>query len=343
MIVRQISLEEKNIYNRVVTHPLQSWEWGEFKRLNGNRVERIGFFEGNKLVNAFQVTFHVVPGGYTIGYLPKGPMPEEEQIKALEQVAKKHNAIFIKMEPNLMLPLNSKNSGFESIDKFIEDRGGRKGKELFTKYTFLLDLTKTQDELFTNLHSKTRYNIRLAIKKGVQIIDDTSEDGIETFIKLLQETTDRQNFFAHDAEYYRKLWRTMGRSGIMKIFHAVYQDTILVSWIVFLFNGRLYYPYGASSSAHREVMASNLMMWEVIKYGQENGMKSFDMWGAMGPNPDPKDPWYGFHRFKEGYGGELMINFQTYDLVYNQLMYQAFQTANKMRWAGLKLKKAIGI
>ena len=339
MIVRPISLEEKDTYNKIVTHPLQSWEWGEFRKLNGQKVERLGLFDGNKLMNAAQVSLHNVPGGRTVGYLPKGPMPDEELVLAMQQVAEKNKTIFIKTEPNVMIPVGSKNSGFEAIAKFIEQRGGQKGKSIFTPYTFLLNLEKTEADLFAGLHSKTRYNIRLAMKKGVTILDDTSEDGLETFLRLLEETATRQKFYAHDADYYRKLWKVMGRSGIIKIFHAVYQGTVLVSWIVFVFNDRLYYPYGASSSLHREVMASNLMMWEVIKYGHGLGLKAFDMWGALGPDANPKDPWYGFHRFKEGYGGELVQNFPTYDFVYQPLMYRFFNTADKMRWMYLRAKK----
>lgn len=343
MLIRAITLEEKDLYNRIVTHPLQSWEWGEFKKLNGQQIERVGFFEGGKLMSAFQVSFHQVPGGNTVGYLPKGPMPDEEQLKSLQQLAAKHKAIFVKIEPNVMIKAGSKNSGFATIDKFINERGGHKGHALFTKYTFVLDLEKTQDELFAQLHSKTRYNIRLAIKKGVQIIDDTSEGGLETFLRLLRETTTRQSFYAHDDDYYRSLWKALGKSGMMRIFHAVYNETVLVSWIIFSFNGKLYYPYGASSNLYREVMASNLMMWEVIKYGQQNKLKSFDMWGALGPEPDQKDPWYGFHRFKEGYGGTLMENFDSYDLVYNQAFYKLFNAADKVRWAGLRVKKMFGV
>lgn len=343
MLIRSISLEEKELYNSIVTHPLQSWEWGEFKKANGQKLERIGFFDNGKLLNAIQVTFHQVPGGHTVGYLPKGPMPDEEQLKAIKQVAERHGAIFVKLEPNVMIPAGSKNSGFTSIDKFLTSREGVRGRALFTKYTFLLNLDKTEDELFAQLHSKTRYNIRLALKKGVKIIDDSSEGGLETFIRLLQETTVRQSFYAHDANYYRQLWQILKNTEMIKIFHAVYEETVLVSWIIFNFNGRLYYPYGASSSLHREVMASNLMMWEVIKYGREHGAKSFDMWGALGPDPDQKDPWYGFHRFKEGYGGKLMQNFDTYDLVYNQSSYKLFNIADKIRWTGLKFKKMLGI
>lgn len=338
MLVRPITLEEKDVYNQVVNHPLQSWEWGEFKRLNGQKVERIGVFDDKgKLLSAVQVTFHKVPMGMSVGYLPKGTMPDEEQLLALKEIGQRSGAIFIKVEPNIMIPAEQEQtSNFSSINKFIFARGGRAAKHLFTPYTFVLDLAPSEEELFANLHPKTRYNVRLAIKKGVQIVDDSSDDGLETFIKLLAETTSRQNFYAHDAKYYRDLWRTVGRSGMMKIFHAVYQDTVIVSWIIFLFNGKLYYPYGASSQLHREVMASNLMMWETIKYGKANGATSFDMWGALGPNANPKDPWYGFHRFKQGYGGTLMLNFPTFDLVYNPLQYQLFLIADKLRWFYLK-------
>ncbi len=341
MIIRPITLEEKNIYNQIVTHPLQSWEWGEFKKANGQKVERIGFFDGNKLTNAIQVTFHRIPGGKSVGYLPKGPMPDEEQILALKQLAVKHQAIFIKIEPNIMIKADSKNSGFESISDFITQRGGRKGKTVFTPHTFLLNLQASEEDLFAKLHSKTRYNIRLALKKGVKIIDDTSDEGLETFIKLLNETTIRQNFYAHDSQYYRQLWATMKPSGMVKIFHAVYEETVLVSWIVFNFNGKLYYPYGASSSLHREVMASNLMMWEVIKYGREKQLQAFDMWGALGPDAKSTNSWYGFHRFKEGYGGDLMKNFPTYDFVYKQSSYQIFNLTDKLRWWWLRSKKLI--
>lgn len=344
MLVRPITLEEKDVYNQVVTHPLQSWEWGEFKRLNGQKVERIGIFDDNgKLLSAVQVTFHKVALGMSVGYLPKGTMPDEEQLAALKEIGQRSGAIFTKVEPNVMIPVSeSKNANFDSINKFIYARGGRKAQPLFTPHTFLLDLTPSEEELFAALHPKTRYNVRLALKKGVRIVDDSSDDGLETFIKLLSETTSRQNFYAHNAKYYRDLWKTVGRSGMMKIFHAVYQDTVIVSWIIFLFNGRLYYPYGASSVLHREVMASNLMMWETIKYGKAHGASSFDMWGALGENPNPKDPWYGFHRFKQGYAGALMVNFPTFDLVYNPLYYQLFILANKLRWFFLKTTRIFG-
>jgi lipid II:glycine glycyltransferase (peptidoglycan interpeptide bridge formation enzyme) len=213
---------------------------------------------------------------------------------------------------------------------------------LFTKYTFLLDLTLPEEVLFKNLNSKTRYNTRLAQKKGVQIVEDSSQSGLDIYLKILSETTSRQGFYAHSPDYFQKMWDQLGSFGAMRIFNAVYQQKVLVSWIVFVFKDTLYYPYGASVREHREVMASNLMMWEVIRFGKQVGCTKFDMWGSLGPEPDPKNPWAGFHRFKEGYGGTLMEFVGTYDLVLSPALYSIFRKLDGLRWKFLRLKKKIG-
>jgi len=342
MPVRSIAENERELYDKAVSHPLQSYEWGEFRKATGQNVERMGIFENDKLINAFQVSFHKIPFlNHTVGYFPKGNKPDIDQINALKETAKKQKSIFIKMEPNLACLYNPDEEIFKTETDFLLQNGAVTGKNLFTKYNFHLNLTPGIDELFKNLRSKTRYNVRLAVKKGVKIIEDTSENGMETFIRLMQETTLRQKFFSHTPQYFRTMWKTIGSkdTGMMRIFHAMYNGQSLTSWIVFLFNGKLYYPYGASSDAFREVMASNLMMWEMIKFGCEKKCGSFDLWGSLGPNADTKDPWYGFHHFKEGYNPSLMMNLGTYDLVYNKFLYKSFNLADKIRWFILRASR----
>jgi lipid II:glycine glycyltransferase (peptidoglycan interpeptide bridge formation enzyme) len=340
MLIRTIRSEERKLYNLVVSHPLQSWEWGEFREKTGVKVERLGFFKGEKLIKGLQVTFHhlPIPGlNKTIGYLPKGFTPDEDQISALKQLAIKHNALFIKLEPNI-LQSSSLSPQFSQLVKLFEKNGAVKGRPLFTKYTFQLDLSPSEDQLFAGLQSKTRYNVNLAYKKGVKIFENSTQEGMKQYIEILEETKSRQGFYAHTPDYFRKIWESLGKSGSVKIFNAVYQDTIIVSWIMFLFNDVLYYPYGASRSVHRNVMASNLMMWEMIRFGKESGCHSFDMWGSLGPKPDPKSSWFGFHRFKKGYGGQLMESVGSYDLVMNYPIYKLYRVGEGLRWKWLRLK-----
>lgn len=339
MLIREILPQEKAIFNQLASHPLQSYEWGEFRRKTGVQVERLGFFVGGKLDSTIEVSFHQVPFfNRYVGYYPKGPMPNEDQMAALQQLSKKYNAIYIKMEPNVKKPLEQAKTDNPAI-KFLQKYQVEEGRALFTRYTFELDLTASEDELIAKQSSKTRYNVKLASKKGVKIVEDSSDQGLEDYLKILAETTKRQGFYAHTPDYFRKLWESLKGSEIMHIFKAVYEEQVLVTWIVFVFNDVLYYPYGASSSAHREVMASNLMMWEVIRFGKAKGCKNFDMWGALGPEPDPNSPWNGFHRFKKGYGGELIEFIGSFDLISDYPMYKIYTLAEDLRWRFLRLKK----
>jgi lipid II:glycine glycyltransferase (peptidoglycan interpeptide bridge formation enzyme) len=343
MLIRPIRPEEKDDYNKVVHHPLQSWEWGQFRAKTGLQVERLGFFDNGKLKNGVQATFHPIPViGKTAGYIPKGYMPDDEQLAAITQLGKKNNALFVKLEPNVANPVESI-SAHHQIAEYLLKKDCKVGRSLFTKYTFILDLTKDEDTLFANLSSKTRYNVNLAYKKGVRIYENTSAEGMETYIKILETTTKRQGFYAHGPNYFRTMWETLGQSGMLRIFHAEYEGQILTSWIMFIFNNVLYYPYGASVREHRDVMANNLMMWEMIKFGLSQGCTSFDMWGSLGSDPDPKHPWFGFHRFKKGYGGVLYETLGTYDLVVDNRFYGMFRVIEEWRWKLLRLKAALNI
>ena len=133
------------------------------------------------------------------------------------------------------------------------------------------------------------------------------------------------------------MWQDMVLGGGGHLLKATYRGKTLTTWVLFKLNEVLYYPYGASSEKNREVMASNLMMWEAIKLGKKHGCKMFDLWGSLGPEPDENDPWYGFHRFKQGYGGDLIEFLGTYDLVVSPPLYWLYQLTDKIRWTGLKL------
>lgn len=329
---------ESQAFNSVITHPLQLWEWGEFKKSSDVFVERVAYFEKGEIQQGLQVFFHKIPyTSFLMGYYPKGYMPDEEQLSALRELAKKYNAIAIKMEPNIAQPVGSP-SGHKSIAEFLIQNDCVIGRSLFTKYTFMVDLTLSEERLMENMKSKTRYNVQLAEKKGVQIVENTSDDGMKTYLDILDETTKRQGFYAHTPEYFENMWKELGHTGLMRIFEARYDNQVLVSWILFISGDTLYYPYGSSRAVHRDVMASNLMMWEVIKFGKSLGLKKFDMWGALGPDPDKNHAWYGFHRFKEGYGGELYEFLGTYDLVFNKPVYKIYTILDEFRWKILRLK-----
>jgi lipid II:glycine glycyltransferase (peptidoglycan interpeptide bridge formation enzyme) len=369
MAFRIITAQEKKAYNAVVSHPLQSFEWGEFREKTGVKVIRRGFFDKDKLINGFQLTIHKIPKTpYTIGYLPKAEMPTEEVIEELKKIGKEEKCLFIQLEPNVVLKRHS--GEVQNLSKANQDDGRDSGHvhcvqcenlrcrqarmtklglisaahPLFTKYTFVLDLTKSEEELLKDMHQKSRYNIRVALKHDVKVFEDNSEKAFETYWKITEETTKRQKFYAHTKQYHQHQWETFAHDAktdqlTSHLFTATYDGKVLTTLLFFVFHDTLYYPYGASSNEHRNVMHSNLAMWEGIKFGQKLGLKKFDMWGAMDPNPDQKDPWYGFHNFKQKFGPEHVEFIGSFDLVINPALYQGYKIADKLRWFLLKLKK----
>lgn len=335
MKIRLLTKSYKDSFNKVVSHPLQSWQWGEFRKKTGVKVIRLGVFEGDVLIKGYQLTIHPLPfTRYTIGYLPKGEVLDREVLRTLTKFGKENNCLFIKLEPNVLAPN-------KSFHQFLLKNSCQRGRSLFTKYTFWLDLTKPEEEILALMKPKTRYNIRLAKRKGVQVTEDNSREAFEVYLKLLWETTKRQGFYAHSKSYHQKLWETLSSTGIYHLFLAKYKEKVLAAYVFFTFKNVLYYPYGGSTRAHREVMPAYALFWEAIRFGKKGGCKIFDMWGTPGPNPDPKDPWFGFHRFKAGFGGRLVEFVGTYDLIINPKAYQLFTFINHFRWTVLHLKSRL--
>jgi len=357
MKVREVTEKEKRAYDKVVCHVIQSWEWGEFRKSTGVELVRLGEYEGKTLKRAYQFTIHSVPYiKQKIGYLPKGPMPTRQMIEGLATIAKQKNIAYIKLEPNVeasRLTLNAK--------RLTQLGLVRAKKSLFTKYNFVLDISKSEEDILAKMHPKTRYNIRLAQKKGVEVYDSVEDKDFEIYLKLYFETTKRQKYFGHTQYYHRLAWETLKKAGMARVMIAKYsptpdstgspstplrlrsgslrtrnQSVPLVAWMLLDFGDTLYYPYGGSSDLHRDVMASNLVAWEAIRLGKKLKLKSFDMWGALGPEPDTKDPWFGFHRFKAGYGARHVEYVGSFDLVINPTHYKLLNTADYIRWLILR-------
>ena len=339
MNFEDIDVKNKELYSLSVNHPLQTFEWGEFRKKTGVEVLRRGQISSKEIVNSYQITIHKTPGfPYKIGYFPKGELPSQEVLKDLEDIGKTKGLSFVQLEPNVEIGNWKLEIGNSSLRRAFHP--------LFTKYTFILDLTKNEDELLKDMHQKTRYNIKVSQKHSVEVKIDNSKEAFEDYIKLTEQTTKRQRFYAHGEKYHRLMWDILGNQKldpnklIAHLLTARYKKQTLVTYILFTFKDTLYYPYGASSDEHRETMAATGAMWEAIRFGKSLGLKKFDMWGAANvSDPTPDDPYYGFHRFKQGFGATLVEFVGSFDLVINPLNYRLLSVADKLRWAYLKAKR----
>jgi len=309
----------QSIQNKMAQHPMQSWEWGEARKKMGVRVEKI--IEGDSI---FQFTIHPIPyTSFSVGYLPRSIKPTESVLTQLYEFGKKNKLVLIKLEPYIQ---NDESYKLQVAScKLIPSP-----HPLFPEWTQTLDLQKTEDELFKNLKPKTRYNIRLAEKKGVIIKEISTDEGYSIFEKLYFETCKRQNYRGHTPTYHQQMWSSL-KDSEAHILVAFLGEVPLAAYELLYFNNRIYYLYGGSSLLHKNVMAPNLLMWEAIKLGKKLGAKEFDMWGSLPPNYSESHPWAGFTRFKQGYGSEFTHLSPSYDLVINPLLYKIYNFVYSIR------------
>jgi len=312
---------------------LQSWEWGEFnKNILNNEIQRWAVIERGWLKIVFTIIKKTLPGNKFYYYCPRGlitkPSYTDKRIKAYTILLKKikneiKDIVFIR----LVLPSEFKDYMFGFIKRldFIEPKILTHSKE--PDKTLILNLTQTEDELLQTMHHKTRYNIRLAKKKGVtiRIMNNNSKNkDIDIFYKLTQTTSKRDDINVYNKTYYSKLINYFFDNKIkpnLKLYIAEFNKKPLAAIMVFYFGNTATYLHGASDNNRRNLMPNYLLQWQAIKDAKKNGYKIYDFWGINEQNKH----WAGITRFKKGFGGQIITFMGSWDYILNKSWYNLFR------------------
>lgn len=335
---RLINPSEREYYNKFVAHApkghiLQSYEWGEIKGRGEWQPLRL-LVEDEKGVPqaALSILKRRIPGlGRSIFYAPRGPVGDvtnreliDYLLGEVKKLARRHKALFLKIDPDI--PVEDREFGeYLKSRGFVRADKGEGFEGVQPRFVFRLDLTPGEDELFNRFHPKTRYNIRLAERKGVRILDNCGKEELPAFYKLLKETTERDRFLVRPYGYFVDLWDYLAPAGYLCLFMAYYEDRPIAGTLAFLFGKKAWYIYGASSNADRNVMPNYLLQWTMIKWALENGCDMYDFRGVPG-DLDENNPLYGLYRFKKGFNGEYTEFIGEYDLVFSPLLYKMWNT-----------------
>ncbi|HID62763.1 MAG TPA: peptidoglycan bridge formation glycyltransferase FemA/FemB family protein [Anaerolineae bacterium] len=322
-------------------HLLQSWPWGQLKAAFGWQAVRVGVEDGGRLVAGAQVLFRSLLPYLSIAYVPKGPILDfgnqeisEALLSALHRLARQKRAILLKIEPELPhsppVARQLQAWGFRPSPQTIQPRS-----------TIHIDLRPGLDEILARMKSKTRYNVRLAERKGVLVREGTADD-LPTFYGLIELTGRRDGFAVHSREYYRTAYQLFVPPGLARLFLAAYRDEVIAGLMAFAFGQRAWYMYGASSDRERNRMPNHLLQWQAIRWARERGCLTYDLWGI--PDEVGKEPekykktvtgrqggLWGVYRFKQGFGGQVVRYVGAYDYVYRPALAWLYDKAAAWR------------
>lgn len=197
--------------------------------------------------------------------------------------------------------------------------------DILPKNTFFIDLNLDEQELYYNMRFNTRYNVRKALKNGINV----NEYGIEHlkhWYKLYSDTALRHNLSLQNEEYFSAILKNQDNSknGVkVKMLMADFGGEYLSSMFLVKSKNRATYLYGASSSCNKNMMASYALQWESIKIAKRMGCTEYDMFGSA-PNLNPTHPLHGVHIYKKGFGGHLFHRMGCWDYPYNETLYNLY-------------------
>lgn len=262
----------------------QSEEWAKVKEFWKSEIVIVE--DENKNIKAsMSILIRKLPIFGNIMYVPRGPIGEindEETLRKLtikmKEVAKKYKAFVIIIEPNVRKENKEFSNLVKKLGYKINSKAIKFDQEIQARHNFRLNLeNKTEDEIFKNFASKTRYNVRLASKKRVTV-EEKNEAGIDEFYELMKETGKRDNFRTRPKEYFQKILKEFPYET--KIYIAYYENEPISAIMPIIYGNKMWYLYGASSNKHRNLMSTYLLQWEMIKLAIKNNCKVYDFRGV---------------------------------------------------------------
>ena len=315
-------------------HLLQTWAWGELKARFGWRAIRLGLLEQDTILAGAQLLLRPISPLFNLAYVPKGPLldwADRPQVNALltglHRVCRSQRSVFLKIEPNV------------PDDPALRETIEREGFAVspFTVQpprTIVVDVTAGEEAMLAAMKQKTRYNIRLAARKGVDVRLGSAED-LASFYHLMQITGQRERFGIHSPDYFRAIWELFAPDRAALLLAQVRAEP--VAGLLVLTHGRsAYYLFGASGHAHRDKMPTYLLQWEAMRWARAHACQSYDLWGIpdddearleaefIAHSQDSAGLW-GVYRFKRGFGGRVVRAAGAFDFVYNRPLYWAYR------------------
>lgn len=345
-------------------HLLQTWQWAEAKQPFGWKAyHRTWESKKGELLAAAQILersirLPLLGRALRMHYVPKGPLLVDwanhdlrsRVFSGLRQFAQERGAFFVKIDPDVALGYGPpgpeaarENPVGRDLRVELQASGWRfSNEQVQMRNTMLIDLHKSEDDLLAAMKQKTRYNIRLADRKGVKVRKGGPED-FPALYHMYAETSLRDGFVIRSETYYREVWDTFFAAGLLIPLLAEVEGEAVAGLMLFIFGEQAWYIYGMSRDLHREKMPNYLLQWEAIRAAKEAGSKIYDLWGA----PDEfneHDPMWGVYRFKQGLAAYEARHIGAWDFPIKPWIYHLYtqilpRLIALMRWRGKRITR----
>lgn len=321
----------------------QSVNWSQVKS-NWKRELLLSFDEQGNPVGSMLILIRTLPlFGYTMFYAPRGPVCDYHNKAVLKDLtdqaltlAKQYRACELCIDPPILEEDDEAIEILCSLGYSFEAHKPDFASVQLRATIVLNDIKgKTEEEVLASFKQKTRYNIRVAVKNGVECICSKDDKNLDDFYRLYQITGKRDDFLIRQKEYYRRLLDCMGQDA--RLYVCYYNEQAVSAAIAIHYANRTYYLFGASDNQYRNVMPNYLMQWSMIQWALENGSDTYDFMGI--PVSEEEDvAMAGVYRFKRGFNGDKVVFAGEFTQTLKPFVYKMIGFGTRCYHALLRLK-----
>jgi len=315
-------INDKNIWENFLAQCqektfLQSWNWGEFQKIMGNKIWRLGVYDNQRLLSVVLVVKIEAKRGRFL-LIQHGPI-SKKLFEELKKIAKNEKCDFIRVAP--LLEKNDENK------KSLKDLGFRESPMHASAYeaTWKLDITPSEEELLKNMRKTTRYLIRQAQKNPeIEIVKSDKIEDAELYQKLNEKVSKYQRFTPFSFDFVKNEFEVFAKDNQALLFFGKYKGEIISSALIIFWQGIGFYHQAALDPNYHKIPVAYLLQWEVIKEVKKRGCKLYDFWGYVDPKKEPRHPWAGPTLFKTGFGGKAYQYLKTQDFPMSKKYWLSF-------------------
>lgn len=301
-------------------HLLQSPEWEKYEKIEGKQTFQI---DGEGFA-AMAVLSHTPLGKYL--FCPYGPTVQGDgpeacrknfglALEALKKLAEEQEAFFVRLEPTFSL------SEIELGRTF----GLKKSHDIDPAHTWVIDLTRTEEEILSEMPKESRRRWRNCGKKGITVRTTKNPEEIDILVNMLSKVSNRNHFIPQEKEH---LYNQM-QADFATLYVVELEGKPIASALIYDYDGVRYYAHVAAVDEYRKLFAGTILLIQMVVDAKRAGMKVFDFWGIT-TSTNKKHPWYGFTQFKKSFGGEQVDYAGTWDLPVRKLRYQLYRVVRRI-------------
>lgn len=329
ILLKEIDVFEVLEPQEVGLFPLtQTVVYGMIQKRVGRKAKYFKIFNDLNLVGSILIVEYPLFGNLAYWYAPYGPVLNHvsstviSEIKTeIKKIATKNNVAFVRFDfsfeakesESLLKKFFLKSPLSSTIGAYFQPR-----EEWYTH------IDKSPEDILAAMHSKTRYSVRLAEKKGVTVDIATTNlsEKLSVFLDLMRKTASRNGFSLHNDGYYKSYFEEIQKTGKGFLVEAVFDNEVLASHFVVVVGDVAHYVFGASSDSHKELCAPYLAHFRAMLKAKELGLKYYNF-GAVSLGQQNKK-WQGLSQFKQKFGGEVFNHPPLYDLILKPFWYYLY-------------------